>query len=152
MDAIKLLTEDHETIKDLMSRIEQTTERAEKGRDELFERLARELEAHSHIEEQIFYPAIKEQSETREITLEGIEEHHVVHRLMQELAFAPKTTEQWSAKFKVLRENVEHHIEEEEGEMFKGARKVLDKAQLEELGTRMEAERRTFLQARAIGE
>ena len=104
---------------------------------------------HAHIEETIFYPAIKQEAETREITLEGFEEHHVIKTLLKELEGQSVETEQWTAKLKVLKENVEHHVEEEEGEMFKGAREVLSKEQIEDLGTRMEAEKKRQLQQKA---
>ena len=74
--------------------------------------------------------------------LEAFEEHRVVKRLLSELESMPKTDERWGAKLKVLQENVEHHVEEEEGEMFKSARKVLSQEQIEELGARMEAAKR----------
>jgi len=62
-----------------------------------------------------------------------------VKELLKELASTPKDTEEWTAKLTVLKENVEHHVEEEEGEMFKKARKVLTDEEAEELGSRMEA-------------
>lgn len=137
MNAIELLKSDHETVAGLMEKIDETTERALKTREELFARLKSELDLHAEIEEQIFYPAIEDAEETRDITLEAYEEHKVVKRLLTELADEPKDTEQWTAKFTVLKENVEHHVEEEEGEMFKKARTVLSKDQIDELGTRL---------------
>ncbi|HEX8709571.1 MAG TPA: hemerythrin domain-containing protein [Pyrinomonadaceae bacterium] len=139
MDAFELLKKDHEKVSDIFDKLEPTTERGEKTREELFARLKQELEIHARVEEEIFYPALKEAKETHDITLEGIEEHHVVKQLLAELDELPKTDESWGAKLKVLKENVEHHVEEEEEEMFKGARKVLSREQLEELGARMEA-------------
>jgi len=101
--------------------------------------LKAELDVHAQIEETIFYPALKEADETHDIILEGYEEHKVVKTLLAELDALPKDQEEWGAKLKVLQENVEHHVEEEEGEMFTNARKVLSKDQAEELGARMEA-------------
>jgi len=69
--------------------------------------------------------------------LEGFEEHHVVDEIMGELEATDVTDEQWGAKFKVMKENIEHHIEEEEGEMFKQARQVFSDDELDELGARM---------------
>lgn len=139
MNAFDLLKQDHEKVSGLFEKLDETTERAIKTREELFSRLNRELDVHARIEETIFYPAIVEADETREITLEGIEEHNVVKQLLEELASLPKESEQWTAKLTVLKENVEHHVEEEEGEMFKKARKVLSKEQVEDLGAQMEA-------------
>ncbi len=142
MDAIALLKHDHETVAGLFEELEPTTERAVKTREELFTKLKQELDVHAHIEETIFYPILKQEAETRDITLEGIEEHHVIKMLLGELAGMGVGSEQWTAKLKVLKENVEHHVEEEEEDMFKGAREVLSKEQLESLGTRMAAEKK----------
>ena len=142
MDAITLLKTDHEKVAGIFEQLEPTTERALKTREELFARLKQELDVHAHIEETIFYPVLKQEAETRAVTLEGVEEHHVIKTLLKELAAMQVDSEQWTAKLKVLQENVEHHVEEEETDMFKGAREVLSKEQLETLGARMEAEKR----------
>jgi hemerythrin superfamily protein len=138
MNAFQLLKEDHQKVSGLFQQIEPTTERAEKTRTELFARLHEELDIHAQIEEKVLYPAIKQAAETREIVLEGFEEHHVVKMLLKELASMPVDTEQWTAKMKVLKENVEHHVEEEEGEMFQKARQVLSEDEINSLGERME--------------
>jgi iron-sulfur cluster repair protein YtfE (RIC family) len=142
MNAFELLKADHEKVAGLMEKIDETTERALKTREELFTQLKNELDLHAEIEEQIFYPAIEGAEETREITLEAYEEHNVVKQLLAELEAEPKDDETWSAKFTVLKENVEHHVEEEEGEMFKNARKVLSKEEADELGARLEEAKR----------
>jgi hemerythrin-like domain-containing protein len=138
MNAFELLKQDHEKVAGIFEKLEPTTERASKTREELFEKLRRELDVHAAIEEQIFYPVLKEAAETREITLEAIEEHNVVKQLLEELSSMPVESEEWTAKLTVLKENVEHHVEEEEKEMFKSARQVLSKEQIEELGALME--------------
>ena len=148
MDAFKLLKQDHEKVSGIFEKLEPTTERAVKTREELFTQLKQELDVHAQIEEQIFYPAIKDADETHEITLEAYEEHAVVKQLLAELDAESKETEEWGAKLTVLKENVEHHVEEEEGEMFSKAKKVLSSEQLEELGTRME-EAKQQLKSRA---
>ena len=137
MDALKLLKSDHDTVKKMLSQGEETTERAEKGRTELFERLKADLMLHEQIEEEIFYPALKSHPNARDIVLEGYEEHHVVDTILAELADTAVEDERWTAKFAVMKENIEHHIEEEEGEMFEQARKVFDADELEQLGARM---------------
>ena len=146
MDVYTLLKQDHEKVSGIFAQLEETTERAEKTREELFARLKQELDVHAHIEETIFYPELRREAETREITLEGFEEHKVVKRLLHELDQNDVGSEQWTAKLKVLKENVEHHVEEEEGEMFKSARKVLAQERAEELGARMEEEKKAQLQ------
>ena len=138
MNAFTLLKADHERVAGLLEEIDETTERAVKGRDELFTRLKAELDLHAKIEEEILYPALEETEETHEITLEAYEEHRLVKQLLTELESEPKDSEEWTAKFTVLKENVEHHVEEEEGEMFKKARKVLSQEEIDELGARLE--------------
>lgn len=138
MNAFTLLKQDHRTVADLLEKIDKTTERALKTREELFTRLKTELDIHAKIEETIFYPAIESEEETREITLEAFEEHRLVKQLLAELESMPKDAEEWTAKFTVLKENVEHHVEEEEGEMFPKAKKVLAKEDQETLGVRLE--------------
>jgi iron-sulfur cluster repair protein YtfE (RIC family) len=138
MNAIQLLKEDHKKVSGIFEQLEPTTERAEKTREELFGKLKQELDIHAKIEESIFYPAIKQAAETRDIVLEGFEEHHVIKVLLAELDESPVGTEQWTAKLKVLKENVEHHVEEEEGEMFPKAKDVLEEEQINQLGARME--------------
>lgn len=138
MNAIQLLKEDHKKVSSIFEQLEPTTERAEKTREELFGKLKQELDIHAKIEETIFYPAIKQAAETHDIVLEGFEEHHVIKTLLKELDESPVGTEQWGAKLKVLKENVEHHVEEEEGEMFPKSKEVLEAEQLDQLGAQME--------------
>jgi hypothetical protein len=139
MNAMELLKQDHEKVKKLMEEIDSTTERGVKTREELFTKFKQEMTVHERIEEEIFYPRLTEQAKTKEIALEGYEEHHVVDMVMAELDDVSYDDERWGAKFTVMKENVEHHIEEEEGEMFKLARQALDSDELEELGERMES-------------
>ena len=143
MNAIDLLKDDHDRIKPLLNELKETTERAEKTRSELFSRIKQELMIHEIIEEEIFYPTLKEHPKAKEIVLEGYEEHDVVSRLMGELDGMEPTDERFGPKAKVMAENIEHHIEEEEGEMFKQARQVFDANELEELGDRMARRKET---------
>ena len=138
MNAFTLLKADHKKVAGILEKIDETTERAVKTREELFTQLKTELDIHTRIEETIFYPALKDADETRDITLEAFEEHKVVKTLLGELESLGKDKEEWTAKFTVLKENIEHHVEEEEGEMFPKARKVLGDEGAETLGTRME--------------
>ena len=137
MDALSLLKTDHDKVKKMLAEGEETTERAEKTRTELFDKLKDEMMIHERIEEEIFYPALKAHPKAKDLVLEGYEEHHVVDEIMGELEVTDVTDEAWGAKFKVMKENIEHHIEEEEGEMFKTARSVFDADELESLGARM---------------
>ena len=138
MDVFALLKADHELVAEMLETIDKTTERALKGREETFTRLKTELDLHAMIEEELVYPTLEEADETRDITLEAYEEHRLVKQLLTELEQEPKDTEEWTAKFSVLKENVEHHVEEEEGEMFKKARQALSKEEIDELTRRVE--------------
>ena len=126
MDAVKLLKSDHEKVKKMLEELDSTTERAEKTRTEGLAKLKDELVVHEAIEEEIFYPALKRFAEAKDIVLEAYEEHDVVDSIMADLEQTSVEDEKWHAKFTVMKENLEHHIEEEEGEMFKQARDVMD--------------------------
>ena len=139
MNAITLLKTDHDKVKDLLTQLEGTTERGVKTRAELFATIKGELTVLEIIEEEIFYPALKNHPKAKDIVLEGYEEHHVVDLLMRELEELDVADETWGAKALVMKENIEHHIEEEEGEMFQQARSVFDAGELDELGAKMEA-------------
>ena len=142
MNAFAVLKADHEKVAGILETIEQTTERAIKSRDEMFAQLKTELDLHAMIEEEIFYPALEESEETRDITLEAYEEHRMVKQLLAELEAEPKDTEEWTAKFTVLKENIEHHVEEEEGEMFTKARKALREEEIQSLGEELQKAKR----------
>ncbi len=146
MDAISLLKQDHEKVKKLLEQLESTTERGVKTRSELFATIKGEMMVHEAIEEEIFYPELKAHPKAKDIVLEGYEEHHVVDLLMGELEQLDVTDESWGAKAVVMKENIEHHIEEEEGEMFQKARQVFDKDELEALGERMATRKRSAQQ------
>ncbi len=150
MDAIQLLKADHDRVKKLLEEGDATTERAEKTRPELLATIKQELTVHEEIEETIFYPALKEHPKAKEIVNEAYEEHNVVDTVMAELEATDVTDERWAAKFTVMKENIEHHIEEEEGEMFKQARSVFDADELQALGDRMAA-RKAELTGAAVG-
>ena len=145
MDPIKLLKADHDEVKHLLGELDKTTQRAEVTRTDGLEQLRVKLDVHESIEEEILYPALKEFAKTKDITLEAFEEHHVVDMIMAELEATPVTDETWAAKLTVAKENLEHHIEEEEGEMFKQARQVMDESELEELGDRMAARKKELM-------
>lgn len=147
-DAIALLEEDHEKIRSLLERLIATSERGKKSREKVLHDIQIELEAHTAIEEEIFYPAVREAANDRdgeEMYFEFVEEHYLAGEV--EL---PRVTEidagsvEFAAKTIVLHELVQHHIEEEEERLFERARELLDEEQLMELGSRM-AERKREL-------
>ncbi len=138
MDALKLLKEDHDRVRRMLDEGESTTERAVKGRTELFQKLKRELQIHEQMEEEVLYRQMKEHPKARELALEGYAEHHVVDTILAELEQTDPSDEQWTAKFKVAKENLEHHIDEEENEAFPAVRKAFSDEELEEMGMRMQ--------------
>lgn len=147
-NAIELLKEDHRKVKKLLEQGDDTTENAVKTRTEVLEKIKSEMQIHETIEEEIFYPALKEHSKTKDLTLEAYEEHHVVDTIMAELEGVEPSDETWMAKFAVMKENLEHHITEEEDELFPKTEQVLDKDELEQLGDRMQT-RKEQLQAQS---
>jgi hemerythrin superfamily protein len=138
MDALTLLKEDHDRFKKLLAEGEDSSERARVGRSKLFEDLKRQIQVHERMEEEVLYPALKQHPKAKDIVLEGYEEHHVADLIISEIEDTDPGDERWAAKFKVLKESLEHHIEEEEGDMFPKARRIFDDEQLEELGAAME--------------
>jgi hypothetical protein len=137
VDPFELLKKDHKKVSQLLKKLEETEEKDSSEREQLFQQVKSELDVHTKIEESIFYPALKEEEETKEIALEAYEEHSAVKRLLEEMSELDASDEQWTAKCSVLKENIEHHVEEEEGEMFKKAKKALEREELERLGDEM---------------
>ena len=100
---------------------------------ENFFKIKKELDPHLEGEEKVFYPVLKEKEEVREVTLEGIQEHHIAKVLLSELENMDQKDEMWHAKLKVLKEAIEHHVKEEEDNMFEKAQKVLSQDKAEEI-------------------
>jgi hemerythrin-like domain-containing protein len=138
MDAIDMLKADHKKVKELFQKYEAAGDRAYQKKKGIAEEVFTEITIHSTLEEELFYPAVKARTnkDGQDLVAESIEEHHVVATLIEELKPLDPKDERYDAKFTVLRENVEHHIEEEEGELFLEAEEVLgDK--IEDLSTQM---------------
>ena len=156
MDAITLLELDHQKVKKLLGEIEKTTERGIKTREQLFNKLVQELTVHEKIEEQIFYPEVKERASSKqleELVTESYEEHHFVDMVKAEIENTSFDAEEWAAKFKVMMENIEHHaFEEEEGKMFPKVRRAFKKDELEDMGTRMEELKQQLMETMAAEE
>src|ERR1043165_3694625 len=140
MDALDLIKEDHKRLKKMLK---ETLEAETSQREERMDHLRTELVAHERMEEEVFYPRLRDEKKTHEPVLEGYEEHHVADVILDELLDVPPETDLWKAKVKVLKENVEHHMDEEEDELFKGARAALDREELNRLGERMERIKRS---------
>ena len=149
MDAIALLTEDHKKVRALLTELADTTNRAEKTRSELLAKIATEIEVHTTIEEEIFYPAFKdagEKGEDNKMFFEALEEHRAAGELvLPDLLKTAVTSDQFGGRAKVLKELIEHHADEEEKEMFPRARTLLGKEALVELGERMAARKQELM-------
>jgi hypothetical protein len=141
-DAIEILEREHRRFEELLKRGEESTGQARRTRRELLATLTAELNAHELMEEKVFYPALQAHAETREIVLEGFQEHHIADVIVKELQAVAPNDEVWGAKFKVLKENIAHHIQEEEGNMFRFARGIFSREELRDLGARMLKSRR----------
>jgi hemerythrin superfamily protein len=144
LDAIRVLTEDHRHVEELFARFEKTGDGAHKRRQDLVQRITEALSVHASIEEEIFYPAARRfVAAAGDTVLEALEEHHLVKLTLAELEVMDPGHERYGAKVMVLIENVRHHIEEEEGQLFPAVRKSLDTAQLREIGGELVAAKRT---------
>jgi hemerythrin superfamily protein len=140
MNILELLKEDHRKVEGLFQKVKATEE---SEHPELFNQIKQELELHAHIEETIFYPRLEEEGdqELKDITLEGIQEHHQVKIFLREISDLADESEQFEPKLKVLMENVTHHVQEEEGEMFPMIEEQFDTATLDKMGARAEEEK-----------
>lgn len=144
MDAITLLKKDHDAVKKLFSEFEKTTDRASKKRQELATKIVEELTAHAAIEEEVFYPAIREAlPDVTDDVLEALEEHHVAKWLTWEISGMTPDDERFKAKVMVLTESVKHHMEEEETGLFPEVRKAFGRKQLAEIGEALAAAKQT---------
>jgi hemerythrin superfamily protein len=138
MDALELLKEDHEKVKELFEEAEGTEDVKEKRK--IFDQIQTELETHARIEETIFYPAMEKHEELKDMVLESIEEHKQIKTLLKEIDSLKSDSEKFEPKLKVLMENVEHHAEEEEeGKMFPKVEETVSEEDLEALGQELEA-------------
>jgi hemerythrin superfamily protein len=138
MDAITLLKDDHKTVEGLFKRFESLGDRAYATKRKVADQIIRELSVHAQIEEQIFYPEVREAvEETEDQVLESLEEHHIVKWTLSELEGMDPHDERFTAKVTVLMESVRHHVKEEETELFPKVRRNVDRTTLGNLGERM---------------
>ena len=147
-DAISMLKKDHQKVRQLLAKLEKTTERSARQREELLAQIENEVKVHTTIEEEIFYPAYKDavrSKSDKELYFEAIEEHHVVDLVMPEIKSTDSRSEEFAAKAKVLKDLIEHHAEEEEKEMFPKTRKAMDTSELRELGQELQQRKRQLM-------
>ncbi len=153
-DAIALLESDHERVKALFAQAEALSDTAHAARRKLFKEIDAELTLHTKVEETIFYPAFKAKtkrnSEERDEVLEAYEEHAAAKDLIAKLERLDARDESYKAKLQVLREMIQHHVDEEESVMFREARELLGHDELERLGAQIAAAKRKALQPKTL--
>jgi hemerythrin superfamily protein len=144
MDALQLLTSDHNRVRGLFTLFKQAHESEDSTRmQSIAQKVVQELTVHTAIEEEVFYPQVKSRSdEISEMVDEALQEHHVAKSLIEELKTVEPAGDEWAAKMQVLIENVEHHAEEEEKEMFPKVRAASSADELNSLATRLESAKR----------
>jgi hemerythrin superfamily protein len=141
MNVLEILKQDHQKVKGLFQEVTRTTDQAK--RKELFDKIDTELEIHAHVEETVFYPAIEEHEEFKDMVAEALQEHQEAKTLLEELEELGAEDHDFGSKLQELIEAVEHHIKEEEGEMFPKIREVFDEDELEQLGQELESAKGT---------
>lgn len=141
MDALEILKQDHQKVKELFQELRNATN--QNGRSEIFDKISTDLEIHAHLEETIFYPAVEQHEELKDMVTEALEEHHEAKTLLDELAELGAESHEFGSKMQELMEAVEHHVEEEEGEMFAKIREVFPEDELERLGQELESTKGT---------
>lgn len=144
MDAITLLKKDHQEVKKLFNQFEKAAKKGTADQRALAEEIIRELSVHAAIEEEIFYPAVREAVPAAEDhVLESLEEHHLVKLVAAELDDMEPDDERFKAKMTVMMESVRHHIEEEESDLFPQVREALGRKPLAEIGSALEVAKET---------
>ena len=143
MDAVEMLKQQHREVEALFKKYDEKGEAAEKGKQHVFEAIADALAMHATIEEKHFYPAVKAKR-TEDILLEALEEHLGIKRVIADLLEIDSSDETFDAKVKVLKEQVEHHVEEEESDLFPKVKKLFDKDELTAVATQMQATMKTL--------
>lgn len=153
-NAINLLKQDHQQIRQLLDDLVGSTGRAVKKRQQLMQKIEKELAAHTQIEEEIFYPAFLEsvgKQDEKRLYYEAIAAHQTVDMILARMKEADPGTPEYGGQAKVLKDLVEHHIKEEESIIFKLARSAMGKDKLDELGERLEQREQELRQSRPNG-
>jgi hemerythrin superfamily protein len=135
MDIYSLMKKDHQEVASLFRRL-QAAEGFSETSEQLFAQLREEIELHTHAEERVFYPALREAEGTQELVEEAVDDHELIRELLDELATSHMGDEAWNEKLEVLEEHVEEHVEEEESDIFDVARQLFNAEQAVELAQR----------------
>ena len=150
MNVLKLLKEDHSKVQTLFEKIDQSGKSSYEKKRELFDKIRRELQIHSRAEEEIFYPAIKAfNRDGRKLVSEALKDHRDVDELLTQISRLKSDDKNFDIKIEALIENVDHHVAEEEGEIFRFAEENCSQDQLEELARQIENRKKTLDQLMA---
>jgi hemerythrin superfamily protein len=144
-DAVEMLKKQHREVESLFKKYEGLGATATSSKQSIFDEIADALAMHATIEEKHFYPAVKAKR-TEDILLEALEEHLGIKRVIADLLKIKASDETFDAKVKVLKEQVEHHVEEEESDLFPKVRKVLDKDELQQVAGQMQRTMQTLME------
>jgi len=145
MNALNLLKKDHASVKTLFSRFDRTGKTDLEKRNDLLAQIRREVQIHSRAEEEIFYPALKAlNGEGRKLVSQALNDHKEIEDLLTQISRLKLTAKNFDDRFESLVESVDHHIEEEEGEIFRFAEENCSEQQLEDLGRQIQ-ERKQIL-------
>ncbi|HEX4949921.1 MAG TPA: hemerythrin domain-containing protein [Blastocatellia bacterium] len=142
MSALELLKADHEKVQALFEQVKATEK--ERQHKQLYKKIKMELETHMYIEEKVFYPTLKKQEEFKDQVLEAMEEHLQVKTLIRDMDRLADGNERFAAKLQVLMDNIEHHVEEEEEELFPQVEEKFSAEDLEKIGVELEAAKKDF--------
>lgn len=140
MDIYQILSKEHDEVQEML---DQQIEKKKSGRadDHAMKEIQQQLTIHLSGEEKLLYPQLTRSNESKEDAFEAFEEHHVARNTLNELMRMPPEDERWLAKLKVLKELVDHHVQEEEKNLFKVARKVISSDQAKEIGQKYQQEK-----------
>lgn len=152
VNALLFLKRDHNAVKELFRRYDKTDDEAFQTKKDLFDQMKEELEKHALVEEEIFYPAVRDAKGSGDLTDHALDEHNKMKSVLTEISLLEPQSEKFDEKMDELMENVEHHIKDEEKEMFKEVRALMQKQTLEELGKMLEARKNELLIPRDVGE
>jgi hemerythrin superfamily protein len=146
MNVFKILKKDHSSVKSLFNKFSRIGKSSHDKRGELFEQIRRELQIHSRAEEEIFYPAVKaiNGTKSRQLVSEALKEHREVDELLTQISRLKPTDKNFEEKIETLFENVDHHIEEEEGEIFQFLEENCSEEQLEDVGRQIEERKKAL--------
>jgi iron-sulfur cluster repair protein YtfE (RIC family) len=142
MNALELLKTDHQKVSELFEQLSDADNLQEKQK--LFEQIRTELETHTHIEETAFYPVLEEYEELKDQVAEAYEEHQEVKTLLGDISGLTADAENFDDKVSELQENVEHHVDEEENEMFPQIEQLIAQTELQRIGSELELAKKEF--------